>query len=270
MGLGAVIVVYNTHINESTTFNSLKNDYHGKLVIWDNSTDDIIREKNKQFSIENNIDYLTLNQNVGLSKAYNQVIDYYQDKDISHLVLFDDDTILSDEYLLALSKGNFEKKTIYAPQIYNGDVLVNPTYFNHNQLVEFFKKKKYGSLERVKELVGTNKLSAINSGLIIPFDIFTHFRYDENIFLDCVDFYFCQKAYNYGYIIDILDATISQNYSFEELDNNKDESKRLEIRLKDNKAFCPKYFFINKLIIIAVYVLNSKNFSYMKYLFKKV
>lgn len=270
MKKGCVIIIYNKKITESITFNSIKNSDLNILLI-DNSTDNKIQDYNLKYAKENNLNYLSKNKNIGLSKAYNIAIDYFKDKNISHLILFDDDTKVSNEYLELLNNFSYVEKACYAPLIYNGDKIVNPTYHDDNYLIEYIKTKNYNTIDDIKPLIKSNKLFAINSGLIIPYKVFDEFRYDEKIFLDCVDHYFCREIYKLGYYIDIFPAQLEQTYNVCNLEKNTKKANdfRLDIRLKDIKNYDRKNYFINKLVVLGVYFKNTKDMYYLKKIFKK-
>lgn len=270
---GAVIVLYNTKLDESITINSFyKNNPFDCVLILDNSTNQEYEEYNESKSKEFGFTYHSFKKNLGLSKAYNYATNYFKSIDVDYICLWDDDTEITSEYINGLSTFNFTKERVYAPYIFHNDVLVNPSYFSRNPLITIIKGRKYRSVEKVGELVGSNKLYAINSGLIIPKQIFTSFVYDENIFLDCVDHYFCQEMYKKGNIIDIFPVSINQNYDNEEskIRSYEDNITRLQIRLKDLKQVDRKYFFINKCLVLLPLFLSTKDFRYIKLIFKKI
>ncbi|WP_347046798.1 glycosyltransferase family 2 protein [Blautia obeum] len=64
----------------------------GMLVV-DNSTSDF---GNKAYCSKKNIDYISMDGNKGLSKAYNAAVDACKEKDA--IILFDDDTEVTEEY----------------------------------------------------------------------------------------------------------------------------------------------------------------------------
>lgn len=271
MKFAMVIVLYNEKINQSLTFQCVK-DSPATLVLVDNSPTDEIRNYNQTYAADHNIIYLTKNANIGLSQAYNLALTTIKTLDVDYVIMLDDDTNISPEYLSLLQNFDFKPQTLYTPLIYNDSgVLVNPNYHSDNYLFEYIKTKKYNSQTMVETLVGTDKLYAINSGLIIPINFFNQFSYDENIFLDCVDHYCCKQAYKLGYTVDIFPTSIVQNYSVDSIAQNSVESnfQRLNIRLHDTKVYNKSTFFINKLIYIAMYILKTKNLSYLKLIFRR-
>ena len=77
----AVVVLYNTFVNDSITINNLKkiHSHSVDIIVVDNSTKDFNNEKETK---ANNWTYLSMNGNAGLSKAYNRALDYLKDEDI--------------------------------------------------------------------------------------------------------------------------------------------------------------------------------------------
>lgn len=76
----AVVVLYNTFVNDSITINNLKkiHSHSVDIIVVDNSTKDFNNEKETK---ANNWTYLSMNGNAGLSKAYNRALDYLKDED---------------------------------------------------------------------------------------------------------------------------------------------------------------------------------------------
>lgn len=269
MKFGFLMVLYNKKLEDSLTYKYLKKI--SNLLIIDNTIDPKIIDINNNFCKKNKIDYIAQKENLGLSKAYNIGIDFFKNKNIDYLVLFDDDTDIGDKYIDIVLNYSYQKKTVYTPLIFDqNNKLVNPYYHNDNYLIEYIKQRNYNSKEKVIPLIGSNKVFAINSGMVIPFEIFDYLKYDENIFLDCVDYYFCRECYKLGYKIDILPVEIKQSYSVMEIANKSFEQNipRLAIRLKDTKAYDKKTYFLNKSIFVSMYFLKTKDFRYFKYLLK--
>ena len=109
-----VCVIYNKKITDIRSLNNffrLKEKHSFiKIMIMDNSSEKYSSHNQKIWEKEykDEIIYLNNNGNVGLSKAYNKALDYIPEKKYT-VMISDDDTLFSDEYLgniiRALKKG---------------------------------------------------------------------------------------------------------------------------------------------------------------------
>lgn len=271
MKFGAIIVNYNLNIDESKTYNCFKKNFDGDVIVIDNSTSEKFTSYNQKICSDDNIDYKSFGENIGLSKAYNYGVTHLKRKNVDFIITLDNDTNIPNEYFELLNSFNFDSKTVYAPLVYNQNKqLTSPTYHDDNYIIDFFKQRKYGNLKTIQQLIPNKNIYAINSGLIIPVDLFESFSYNEDLFIDCVDHNICKELYVLGYTINIFPVNIYQNYSTEEIGNNslKNNEHRLLLRLNDVKTYNSKTYFINKLLILTMYSLRSKDIRYFKYIFR--
>lgn len=223
----ASIVVYNKKIEESITYKRIKDTSRSniKILVVDNSETDF---GNEEYCKKNMIDYISMNGNKGLSKAYNVVIKYCKQQNVDVIILFDDDTEITDEYFDKLDKALFEEMNIdiFAPIIYGQDgVIYSPNEFN------FVKNHFISSPEQD---VSQEKFNAIASCLAIRMRVFDDYSFNELLFLDQVDqFFFCEQRKR-GRIFGKLDVEIQQNfYQRESKLTSKDAWKRLQLRIVD-------------------------------------
>lgn len=248
----ALIVIYNKNILDSKTFKSLEK-YLDKLnlIIFDNSATDF---KNKEYCMNNNIKYFTFNKNVGLSKAYNYVIEKLNFKENDYLIILDDDTKLNDSYF----NENFKlisknKYNIILPRIESNNILISP--------VKVSFKCRIKIVNDIKE-INSNNISAINSGMIINTKIFKNIKYNEELFLDYVDHDFMRLVRNNNYKIHIMKATIKQNYSRYQINDINSELFRFKIFIKDYKIYCKN---CNKLWFYYISIFKYRLLESIKY-----
>lgn len=267
MKFGIVVVIYNNYCHECKTLKSLDFDAFDSILVLDNSDEKYIAS-NADYCNKQHLQYNSFGKNIGLSKAYNYALDFFKDQDFDFIITADDDTNFTSDYLSQLQTFNFNTHTIYAPLIYQGDVLINPYYHTNNEFINIFKKRNYQTLKQLQTLINDSHLYAINSGLIIPFSFFKTYRYNENIFLDCVDYEFCQAVYDNGYHIDIYPYQVEQTYSVDQIPRLVEGQQRFEIRLQDTKAYAPGCFFANKCFLALLYAIRSHDVKYLKYIFK--
>ena len=118
----AAVVVYNKKISESITCQRIKDiDSTMDILVLDNSE---IETGNERYCKAHNIRYISMDGNKGLSKAYNKAVDNSQFSDV--IVLFDDDTEITEEYFIKLRAALDEhpETDIFAPIIYIEQVYI--------------------------------------------------------------------------------------------------------------------------------------------------
>lgn len=226
--LYALIVVYNKKCEDSITLNSLKK-YLNKIniIIYDNSTKEF---NNSIYCKKNNLEYYTQHKNDGLSKAYNFVINEKKFDNDDYMIILDDDTFLSEEYL---------DEVIYLTQKKQYDILL-PVVISNNKIIspsviEFgCRVKMIGNLDKINK----NKITAINSGMVVKMNVYNYVKYNDNMFLDYIDHDFMKNIRNNNYEIKIMNSTINQNFSRFEKKDIDSELFRFRIYLKDFKIYC--------------------------------
>lgn len=226
MKIEVVVVLYNKSVNESIALKNLKmlDDRDITICVVDNSTSCY---GNAEYCEDEAFYYIDMHGNKGLSKAYNAAIKAQYGTDM--FVLLDDDTEITNDYFKELKKEAFQKEDvdIFAPIIIGQDGIIyspNEYHFLKNNLI----------LNKGKREISQDKFNAISSCLAIRSRVFDNYEYDENLFLDLVDQYFCLRQRQMGRKFSLLDTKIHQNFS----QRNKDiDAKkywiRMKIRLKD-------------------------------------
>ena len=130
--IAAVVVVYNKNVSESITCDRLLklNRNEVTLVIVDNSEKETT---NDEYCRSRNIDYISMNGNKGLSKAYNRAVEFCKNNETDVIVLFDDDTEITGEYFDKLEEEIISSPDVdvFAPVIFGQDeVIYSPNEFN--------------------------------------------------------------------------------------------------------------------------------------------
>lgn len=226
MLITAIVVVYNKRIEDSLTCRNIlkfSNEYNIKICVVDNSTQS---NDNLTFCEKKGIQYISMNGNAGLSKAYNMAIEKNRLSDV--FVLFDDDTNVTKSYFDVLKKdlSSFPDVDIFAPIIRGQDGVIyspNESNFLKNKLV--LNK----SLEVSKE-----KFNAIASCLAIRSRIFDGYRFNEILFLDQVDQNFFDEQRKLGSSFRKMNVEILQNF-YQRVDSLKPQAgwARLQLRIVD-------------------------------------
>lgn len=223
MQLHAFILLYNKNILESVTYNSIK-DQDVNLIVFDNSTSDYDNEADCK---KLNITYLTKNQNVGLSKAYNIVFESL--KQDGYLMMFDDDTIINNDYFKKVKSTILENPDL--------DILVPQVISAHNQKI-------------YSPRVTRKRIHAINSGLVISHNIYQNYQYPEKLFLYFADLQFFND--NKEKKIKIIDVQIEQNFS-EFVDTlTPGVYHQFQMRIDDAKHYFSWYKYYPYLIIFVL------------------
>lgn len=251
--LNALIVIYNKPCIESTTFKFISN-YSKKIniIVFDNSTIDY---GNKEYCEANGISYYTVNKNIGLSRAYNFVLNKIKLDKSDYLLILDDDTTLNDVYIKeVLESINENTADILLPLVWSKDELISPSYISFNCRVKKIKDAR---------VINEKNITAINSGMVIRTNIYNDIKYNENLFLDYVDHDFMKKVRENNYKIKVLNSSIYQAFSRNEKQSLSNVKIRFNIYKKDFKKYCIDcnkkwFYYINICKLRIVYLFKYK------------
>lgn len=256
-----VIILYNKKLNASNSYISLKPQVgvDDKILVFDNSTIKFDQE------IDPSIMYRQAKENLGLSKAYNSVRKICEDFYFEYVVILDDDSHLSEDYVQTLNSQKHLFKDLNFSEIYsNSGQLLAPDYHNCNQLTEYLVKKGQFAFSKCKFY--QNNLYGINSGMIISRDYFIKNQYDEGLFVDCVDWQYILDYKRAGNKAFTSKCRIIQEFHSETMDIAEFDVlvRRLKNRLKDLKHYNSKVYQINKFFIVTMYSIKTKSFKFFK------
>lgn len=221
------VVVFNKSILDIQIVSELlSSGANIELMIYDNSTDSIIAESNKL-----NHEYLIYHHdenNSGVSRAYNHFFEYALSSNKSSVLILDQDTYFRlsnlDDYINAFKE--YGDMFIYAPivcdqkksKIYSPAILKN--FIGH---CSHYKKF---NLPQLQDL---NGISVINSGLLIPVNIFEKVGgYNPNIKLDFSDIYFIEKYKEVNSSLVLVDVELNHSLSGDEGMNRAAELSRFK------------------------------------------
>ena len=236
--LFGVIVIYNSDISKSVTFNNINsmamdNCY---ILVVDNSTKENDNEEKCKLP---RCYYVNSGGNVGLSKGLNIGIDYIYNnlhpKANDLIIQLNDDTGVNKEYfelLLDLAKRHPDTD-IFAPVMQGQDgVYYSPAYNN------FFKHKHIKSAD---EIVPQNRYMCIASATASREKVFDNYRFDEGIFMDLIDNNFCDDQRALGRRFETMPIVIQQNLALKNpnLTMNKVQ-RRYRIWIPDFLYYCKK------------------------------
>lgn len=215
----SILVVYNKDIASSKSYNFIKMYSSIKLIVCDNST---MENKNEEKVLNDGHIYISMHGNAGLSKAYNVALNRIPYSKDDYVLLLDDDTTLTDEYMQTIFECIKSKKDVYVPIVRTQNMLMSPVI------------SKNGCIHPIKNVdqIQNESISAINSGMLICTNVFKDYKYPEQMFLDYVDHAFMYEMNHRHKQIMLMDVTVFQSFSIDEF--NKDaEKKRFKIFKKD-------------------------------------
>lgn len=197
-----VVVVYNRSLSEVPALSLAEGDgLVDRIIICDNSDDAAARDANSNLEKPRNVVYLNMGGNVGLPKAYNRALDLCA---APYACMFDDDTLFPDDY--------FRKVSAWL-ESNDADICV-PVVLSQDEIISPCNRGRYRHLtiRSLDEL--STRFDAINSGMCIARGMYRVCRYDENMFLDMVDFKFLSDARKLGARVAVMpEVRLEQNFS---------------------------------------------------------
>lgn len=261
------VVLYNSLIENSPI---LKIDFKKMDFLYffsDNSDNDFFKQKNKQYAAKNRkIKYIDNISNIGLSKAYNSILNEVPRKnDNSYIMWLDDDTKFSDDFLYEVDQAIKEGYDIIIPKVIgqNG-VIYSPNEYG------YLKNRLVLNKNEEKKING-KRINAINSCLTVKLSIYNRNLYDEQLFLDQVDQLFFDKIRKKKLKYKILSSSINQNFSQRNEIIGASYLSRFIIRKKDIITYgklspCNNILFSRlKVILLGLQLtIKTRDFSYLK------
>ena len=260
-----ITVIYNRRISRIRSmpqFEAFISRYpEAGWIIADNSTDDVIVQENRETaSLKNWLRYVECGGNIGLSRAYNRAIATIPQEEAYWIMLSDDDTYFSMEYLEnAIRRIRHEQKlwketpageklwTREPLRMLCGVVLTEGGWISPRS--EHTKEFALSGLLRQPKPGIYRDLYPINSGLFLEGSAIREAGgFDERLFLDQVDFLMMDRLRSCGIRrIGVLPGKILQSFSGDMSQGWKKESsetpgqsadERFRIFRKDFQAYC--------------------------------
>ena len=233
--IGVVVVIYNQKCTESVSFAGVSVKEDVPVLLIDNSTDPETRSFNRTACGNTGCEYVSMDGNKGLSKAYNTAVRQFEDR-IDYLMILDDDTAVPEDVFDILHTAIAQNTAagVLVPYVYDQAALLSPC--RRWSSLFFRLKKRPDSF--------TDRMSAINSGLVIRMEQGTieNPLFDDKMFLDCIDHAFILKKIREGGLLALYPAEFRQDF-FDGTSRNpasvRDAAmRRFEIFKKDYLYFC--------------------------------
>lgn len=230
MQIFALMTIYNKPVEESVLYQFLCRAKEIVVVVCDNSTE---KNQNRDVVERNGGHYIAMGENAGLARAYNRGITKIfklggQDKD--YVCLFDDDSVLEDNYFETLREIVFrDAGMLYLPVVEDGNGIMSPAVLPH-----LYCRRIKNSGELLK--TPRRKLTGINSGMAVQLAVYKGFSYDERYFMDYIDHAFILEMRRRGIYPKLMDTHIRQNFSAV-VDDGRTALGRFERQRRDLKLF---------------------------------
>jgi len=221
-----ILVLYKCIIEYSVSYLTISKSLayankKGILFIFDNSPD-FQSIKNIDISIWEKFIYIHCPENKGLGFAYNSGADYARENNIDWVVLLDQDTSFSEDYIYQLKKSIdlYPNIKLFAPIIkLKNNIPFSPTRYKH--------KRGY-CVELNSGIYSLLKYSPVNSGIVINTEYFWKVGgYNPLITLDFADYQFIERFRRTKKYFFVIDTIAIQNFS-----NDERNIKKLQTRFR--------------------------------------
>jgi GT2 family glycosyltransferase len=228
-----ITTIFNQRIEQSPVSKLLLAKPYYQFIFTDNSTDKQIQKDNQSFTRTiANATYFSRGENLGSAKAYNSVLSLIRNE---WVIFLDQDTGIDLNYFLILEKNIVSQPSffIFAPLMIDHDKIMSPLVFKNYRYSQFDPKKKRKN--KPNEMVLPIDSCACVNTLIFKRGI----RFDERLFLDCVDYAFFRRCFRAGFPTFVMtDCLIPQNFSGTDFSCPKQKALfRFRIFVKDSCFF---------------------------------
>lgn len=189
MNFSAGIVLFNPDIK---TLNESIKELHSvtqNIILVDNNSDNIIEIK-ELIQAYNNIVLIENENNLGIARALNQLLEEAYNTKSEYLLTLDQDSIISkNDVIKMLEYKDIENVAVICPVI--NDLNKSKKLIQEQEYIEIDRCITSGSLMNLKKCKNLGK-------------------FDEKMFIDYVDFEYCKRIILKGYkIIRVRDAVIN-------------------------------------------------------------
>lgn len=262
-----VIVLYKRSLEESETIRTLLEflDTKNDLLVFDNSPEGYY--ENDTFDFRNlNVHYFHDSTNPGLSKAYNRALAESNKVGSKWLLLLDQDTTLTKEYIdeiIDLDDSSFDKNTVA--------IMPNVLSLDKKYRITPCKLGLGGITKKVelKSGVITTKITGINSGTLLRTEYLNKINgFSISYSLDMLDHWYFRKIFKDKKSVFLLKATIYQDLS---VHGNFEKSFSLprylqmlkaETFFMEEEGFGSLFFYHIRLIFRSIKQIKYKNKNY--------
>ena len=254
----AIVVLYNKAVTDSLTLKTLA-PYTSRLnvIVYDNSTRDF---GNKAACEQMHYTYCGTGKNVGISKAYNCALSYIRKTDDDYAMILDDDTSLTEQYIMEMfEKTDRKSADVILPIVKSNGRIISPT----NVRMQYSTK----AIHDISE-ISMDRITGINTGMIVKSSVYKTIQYPEKLFLDFVDHSFMAKVRESKYRIEIMKSEILQSFSRDEKPSVDSVLFRFGIFRKDLWEYCEHNRFYYSGTMFVFLVKNTIKFKTLAFIKK--
>lgn len=190
MNVAAGIVTYNPSLQRLEENIEAISPQVGEVLLYDNASSNVedVKRLVEEGTWEVPISIICGQKNAGLAVALNNLCDEARTRGMEFILLLDQDTVVEQDLvtkLVGLADGSIG--------------IVAPLFQDRNEVVERRAAERFEDVKR-----------AITSGSLLRLDVWERVGgYDENLFIDWVDYEFCDRLLLNGYrIVRNNDASI--------------------------------------------------------------
>lgn len=239
MGVSALIVAYNPDEKIKILVNELaKAKNISNILIWDNASND--KEILKKVEEDSSITTLYYSEeNIGLAKALNNLVDKATDE---FVITFDQDSYMKADDIDRLFESLISMHSKNSKYVSIGPkIVLDDNYDIQNKIV----KKPY----------------LITSGNLSYKFIYDKYRYDEDFFIDCLDYDFSLKVRRKYYLCQDKSIVLKQNLG-ECVDGvRKHSDLRMYYMLRNYIRLLKRHFLRYPIFLSIMTVLFTRNYT---------
>ena len=223
----AGIVTYNPNMNRlKSNLDAVKSQVQ-MIVVADNGSNNI-QEVNSLIKNINSAILLNLEKNYGIAFALNRIFEYAEKKNYEYVLTLDQDSVCGPNLVFELKK--------YA---FNGIGIVSPAIWDINRNDNEALSSLYGHSEEIDQCITSGALTSVEAWKDVA-------GFDEVMFIDGVDFDFCDRIKKYGWRI------IQSNSTYLEHEIGHITIRRFlgfPVAIKNHSAF-RKYYIAKNIIYL--------------------
>lgn len=194
-----IVVTFNPDLDHLTKFIGKLDQQFYKIIIVDNSSKDKFFVKileNKSSKIK----FFLNDDNLGIGKAQNIGIHWAINQNASHIAVFDQDSLIEDDYLESLLKEEENLKRLGKKIAAIGPILVDEATGNRIPFFQYGKFKKR-RVFLTKENTTIECFSLLSSGTLMNREsVLEVGLYNEELFLEYVDIEWGARARDLGFL----------------------------------------------------------------------